>query len=199
MKRLIPLLTCLTLLSVMAGAQTSAAPTAGTLLEIHRFWWQEAAHYSVDDLSGATEAARRYRDEHRAGRGDYAASVVLKNAFKKTIKSVSLDLVFRDTATGREFLTYHLRSDRKIGPGEKREIRHKIARGQEPDNFLPAAPGAELLSRTRSCGDGPLLRDRKSGKLLVIREDEKLLRMYPCYYLPAVTRIEYADGSVWEP
>lgn len=198
MKRLISLLTHLILLTVTAGAQTSAASAGETLLELHRFLWYEASYYSCHDPF-LSEANCRYNYEHRAGRGDYVAAVVLKNKTKKTIKSISVNFVFRNTATEREFLTYHVRFDRKIGPGEKKKVQHKIAEGKEPYHFVPAGPNEELLNRTRSCGDGPLLRDRKSGKLLNIREDDKLLRLYPCYYLPNVTRIEYADGSCWQP
>jgi hypothetical protein len=197
MKNLIWLLTYMALLTVTAGAQTSAAPADKTLLEIHRFFWYEASDYSCHDF--LSEAACKYSYEHRAGRDDYEAAVLIKNKTKKTIKSVSVDFVFRETATEREFLTYHVRYDRKIDPGEKKKLQHKIAKGKEQDNFVPAGPGEELLTRTKSCGDSASLRDRKSGKMLKIREHEKLLRIYPCYYQPEVTRIDYADGSTWQP
>lgn len=198
MTNLISLLTYMALLTVIFGAQTSAASANETLLEIHRFFWYEASYYSCRDPF-LSEATCRYIYERRAGRGDYAAAVEVKNKTKKTIKSISVNFVFRETATEREFLTYHVRFDRKISPGEKKKLQHKIAEGKEPDNFVPAAPGEALLNRTRSCGNSPLLGDRKSGKMLRIREDEKLLRIYPCYYLPEVTRIEYADGPSWQP
>jgi hypothetical protein len=199
MKHLILLLTSLTLLTATSGAQTSAVPEGGTLLEIHRFSWGGASYFPGGETPAATEAARRYVYEHRAGRGDYGVVIELKNLAHKTIKSVSVDFVFRDTATEREFLTYHFRFDPEIRPGHKKVIRHKVAGGKEPGNFAPASPGEELLDRTGSCGDGPLIRDRKSGKLVKIRDDEKLLRTYPCYYLPVVTRVEYSDGSAWQP
>jgi hypothetical protein len=66
--------------------------------------------------------------------------VVLKNLSRKSIKSVNLDFVFRDSATEQQFLTYQLRFDREIGRGDTKEIRHQIAKGKEPDNFRPAGP-----------------------------------------------------------
>lgn len=206
MKRLIMLLACTALLAAAAAAQTPPAQAGGKVLQIHRFVWWEGSQPEVypygrpcDDCAYQLPATMNYRYEHRPGRGQFTASVVLKNVTAKPVKSVSLDFVFRDTATEQEFLTYHLRSERRIGPGQKKKVLHKIGRGKEPDNFSPAAPGAELLARTTSCGDGPLFRDRKSGELLRIRDSEKLLRLYPCYYLPVVTRIEYEDGTFWQP
>ena len=136
---------------------------------------------------------------HRTGKGDFAASVVLKNLSSKSIKSVNLDFVFRDTATEQEFLTYNLRFEREIGRGKTKEVRHKIAKGTEADNFRPVAPSKDLLNRTLWCADGPTLRDRRTRQWVRIRDDAKLLKTYPCYYRPAVTRIEYTDGSTWEP
>ena len=206
MKRLTLLLACTALLAAAAAAQTPAARAGGKVLQIHRFFWWEGSQPDIypydrpcDDCGYQMPATMNYRYEHSPGRGQFTASFVLKNVTRKPIKSVSLDLVFRDTATEQEFLTYHFSSERRIGPGGKRELSHKIGRGKEPNNFSPAAPGEALLERTKSCGDGPLILDRESGRLVRIRESEKLLRLYPCYYLPVVTRIEYEDGTSWRP
>ena len=202
MKRLFLLLTCIVLPAVTSSAQTAPAPTPEKVLEIHRFNWYEAAHYSGDrtDLGYQMAATLKWRREHAPGRGDYGVTVVLTNVSRKPIKSVSLGFVFRDAETDREFLTYHLRFDRRIGPGKKEELRHTIKKGQEPNNFSPAAPGEALLDYTRSCGDHSLVFDRKSGRLVKrrIRDDEKPIPNL-CYYRPSVTRIEYEDGTFWQP
>ena len=91
-----------------------------------------------------------------------------------------------------------LRFEKEIARGKKKEIRHTIAKGKA-DNFRPVGPSYELLDRTRFCGDGPLALDRKTRQLVRIRDNEKLLKIYPCYYLPNVTLIEYTDGSAWQP
>ena len=198
MKFIASALTLLTLLSVSIPAQTSSA--TAPLLRIKRFYWTESGSpFWCDDCSAMPQAARDYRFKHRAGAGDFLAVVVLKNLSNKPIASVRLDFVFRDTATEREFLTYNLLFEKKIGRGQTKELRHKISKGKETDNFLPAGPSEELVNRTRECGDGPLLLDRKTGHLVRIRDDEKLLKSYPCYYTPVVTQIEYTDGSVWRP
>jgi hypothetical protein len=123
----------------------------------------------------------------------------VKNLNSKSIKSISVDFVFRDSATESEFLTYSFRFEKLIGRGATKEIQHKIAKGKEPDHFQPARPTPELLDRTRFCGDGPLALDRTTRQLVRIRENAKLLKLIPCYYLPNVTQIEYTDGSTWQP
>jgi hypothetical protein len=123
----------------------------------------------------------------------------VKNLNSKSIKSISVDFVFRDSATESEFLTYSFRFEKLIGRGETKETQHKIAKGKEPDHFQPARPTSELLDRTRFCGDGPRALDRKTRQLVRIRDNAKLLKVIPCYYLPNVTQIEYTDGSTWQP
>ncbi len=207
MKRLITSLVGSALLAVTAAAQTPAAPAAGTLLEIQRLAWGEFYYPPSDpaydpsslEATGPTEASSRYRSEHRAGRGKYFAVVRLKNVSGKTIKSVGVDFVFRETETEREFLTYHLDFDRKLGPGQKKEVRSSVIKGRAPGGFTPVAPGPELLARTAGCGDGPLALDPKTRKMVRIRDSERLLKLYPCFYLPVVTRIEFTDGSSWRP
>jgi hypothetical protein len=189
----------LTVLSVSIVAQTSSATEP--VLEIRRFTWSESADYGYyDDFDYLlTPAAMDYRFRHRAGRGDFMAYVRVKNVSSKSIKSISLDFFFRDSATDSEFLTYSFRFEKEIGRGKTKDLEHKIAKGKEPDNFRPVAPGYEFLDRTRFCANGPLALDRKTKQLVRIRDNEKLLKTYPCYYLPNVTRIEYTDGSVWQP
>ena len=144
MTKLISLLTYLALLPVTVGAQTSGPPANETLLEIHRFFWYEASYYSCRDPF-LSEATCKYIYEHRPGRGDYSAAVEFKNKSKKTIKSISVNFLFRETATQQEFLTYHVRFEQKLSPGEKKKLQHKIAKGKEPDSFVPVGPGEALL------------------------------------------------------
>ena len=197
MKIITSALALLTVLSASIVAQTSSA-TEPVLIK-HFRWYENAWTAPCDDCAGLPQKVLDYRWSRRAGTGDFAAWVVLKNLSTKSIKSVNLDFVFRDTATEQEFLTYHLKFEREIGRGKTKEIQHKIAKGKEPDNFRPVGPSNDLVSRTRACGDGPLILDRKTRKLVRIRDNAKFLQIYPCYYTPNVTRIEYTDGSVWQP
>ena len=188
----------LTVLSLSILAQTSSDPE--TILQIKSFrWYENVSSVPCDDCGGLPKAALDYRDSNRAGRGDFVAWVVLKNTATKTIKSVSLDFVFRDSETERELLTYHLRFEQEIRRGKTAEIRHKITKDTEPHNFQPTAPSSELLNRTGVCSDGPWLRDKQRRELVRIGDNAKLVTVYPCYYIPKVTRIEYIDGSIWQP
>jgi len=198
MKIITSALALLTLLSVSILAQTSSATEP--VLEIRRFTWFENAYQNYcDDCDVMTRAAIDYRYSHRAGAGDFMAYVRLKNLGSKTIKSISLDFVFRDSTTEREFLTYSFRFEKEIGRGKTKELRHKIAKGEEPGNFKPVGTSYEFLDRTQVCAAGPLAFDKKTGQFVRIPGNEKLIKFYPCYYLPNVTQIEYTDGSVWQP
>jgi len=202
MKIIASALALLTVLSVSNLAQSSSTPEP--VLQINRFGWAERiSQFWCEGCSELPPATQDYRWRHRPGAGDFAVLVNLKNLSSKPIKSVNVDFVFRDTATEQEFLTYSFRFDREIGRGQTKEVRHKIPKDTEPDNFRPVSPSVELVGRTRPClktDTGlPMLRDRKTRQWVRIRDDAKLLQIYPCYYTPVVTRVEYTDGSVWQP
>ena len=121
-------LVLVTVLSVSTLAQTSSTPE--TVLQINRFrWFENASYLPCDDCYQFPPVALDYRVRHRAGRGDFAALVVLKNLSSKTVKSINIDFVFRDSATESEFLTYSFRFEKEIGRRTTKEIQHKIAMG----------------------------------------------------------------------
>lgn len=198
MKIIASALALLTVLSVSILAQSSS--TTEPVLQINRFGWAERiSQFWCEGCSELPPATQDYRWRHRPGAGDFAVLVNLKNLSSKPIKSISLDFVFRDSTTESEFLTYSFRFEKVIGRGKTKQLQHTIAKGKEPDNFRPARPSYELLDHTRFCGDGPLALDRTTRQVVRIRDNAKLLKVIPCYYLPNVTQIEYADGSTWQP
>lgn len=199
MKIITLVLALLTVLTVPTMAQTSSATEE--LFQIKGYTWGESSSpsYPLCDGCPDTELAQDYRWSHRKGAGVFGAWITLKNVSRKPIKSVSVEFVFRDSATESELLTYSFRFEKEIGRGKTKELGHKIPKGKEPDNFRPAAPSYQSLDRTRFCARGPLALDVKTKQLVRIRDNDKLLRTYPCYYTPKVTRIEYTDGSVWQP
>jgi len=198
MKIIASALALLTVLSVSTLAQSSSATES--VLQINRFGWAErTSQFWCEGCSELPPATQDYRWRHRPGAGDFAVLVNLKNLSRKPIKSISLDFVFRDSATESEFLTYSFRFEKVIGRGKTKQLQHTIAKGKEPDNFRPARPNYELLDHTRFCGDGPLALDRTTRQVVRIRDNAKLLKVIPCYYLPNVTQIEYTDGSTWQP
>lgn len=202
MRRLTLLLACTALLAATAAAQTAPAPAGERVLEIHRFGWFEATAPTLDlrDAGYQMAATMKWRQEHAPGRGDYGVTFLLKNVTRKPIKSVNLGFVFRDATTDGVFLTYQLRFDQRIGSGEKKRLQHIIKKGQEPNNFSPAAPSEALLAYTKSCSDHTLVMDMKSGKLVKrkVRAGEEPARNV-CFAQPSVTRIDYEDGTFWQP
>jgi hypothetical protein len=170
MKSLGALMFCLALLVITAQAQTSASQTGQPNLELGRYMWAELGYPGgpCTDCAGLPQATLDYRWNSRPDK--YIALVELRNRGSKAIKSIDLDFVFVDAVTNQEFLRYRVHSDRQIGPGQKREVRQVVRDVErEADNYIPARPGKEILSRATS-------------------SQVKL----------AVTRIEYVDGSVWQ-
>jgi hypothetical protein len=196
MKIVISALALFVVLTVPISAQTSS--TVKPPLQWKKFYWYE--HYSpaVPDDGGGTEVALASAGRNITA-GEFFVGAVFKNLGAKRIKLITLDVVFRDTITEQEFLTYYFRFDKQIAPRQTKELQHKIRKGLEPDNFRPAGPDKDLRNRTGRCLHTPYFRDLKTWKLVRLRDDAKMLGQYPCYYLAYVTRIEYADGSVWQP
>ena len=169
MRRLSSLGACLAALTLTVVAQHVPAPGSPPGVEIIKFMWAEVGYPggSCDDCPGLPEKAVEYRWESRKYK--YVALAEVLNGGAKAIKAVELDFVFADAATEREQLRYRVRSELKISPGQKKEVR-KLVRDVkvEGSNYRPANPSRELLSLTAS-----------PAKLVVMR-------------------VEYADGSIWQ-
>ena len=197
MKRLFASLICLTVLSAPLASQT-LTQTNDTVLEIHRFGWAEATpNVPCDDCGSLPQAAKDYRWANRSGRNTYSASASLKNTSQKTIRSVNMDVVFLDAATQQEFLRHHLRFDHKLSPGARRTVRSQIATLRDADKFSPVGPSQDLLRRTLYCEYSILVTARKNSEKQNPRK--RGLDSPPCLYQPVVTRIDYTDGSFWQP
>ena len=167
MKRLGALILPLTLLVVHAQAQTPTSRPVNTDLELGRHLWRELGLPGGPCSDCSLQKVVDYRWNSRKYK--YIALAELRNRGAKTIKAIDIDFVFIDAATGQEFLRYRVHSDRKIGPGQKREIRQLVRDvKKENNNYSPAMPPQNLISRAEF-------------------SELKLL----------VTRIEYVDGSVW--
>jgi hypothetical protein len=98
----------------------------------------------------------------------YVAIAELRNRSAKTIKSLDVDFVFTDPATGVEYLRYRVHSERSIGRGKKVEVRRFVRDAKKENGYTPALPDEAILSRIGNTT--PRLE---------------------------FARIEYADGSVW--
>ncbi|HKO45379.1 MAG TPA: hypothetical protein VJU84_19045 [Pyrinomonadaceae bacterium] len=89
-----------------------------------------------------------------SGRGTpfYCRAVMtLKNAGSKTIRAVYLDYIFRDQATGEEFLRYQFRAHQRIHSGQTKELRHDIYEkgGKHRKSLLPTKPSLDVVLKTQ--------------------------------------------------
>ena len=197
MKRLFASLICLTILSAPLASQTPTR-TVETVLEIHRFVWAEPTSVApCDDCGSLPQAALDYRWANRPGRDNYLGSASFKNTSQKTIRSVNMDVVFLDAATQQEFLRHPLRFDHKLGPGKRRTVHSQDATFRDADRFSPVGPSQDLLRRTLHCEYSILVTATKNSAQQNPRN--RVLHSPPCLYQPIVTRIEYTDGSFWQP
>ena len=198
MKRLFASLICLTLLSAQLTAQTHPTRAVETVLEIHRFVWAEATSGApCDDCVLLPQVAVDYRWANRKGRDNYWGWAALKNTSQRTIRSVNLDVVFLDAATQQEFLRHHLRFDHELRPDTQRTVHSQVATFRDADRFSPVGPSQDLLRRTLHCEYIVVVRARENSAKK--NPNSRVLNSPPCLYQPVVTRIEYTDGSSWQP
>lgn len=99
----------------------------------------------------------------------WQASVELKNVGRKPIKSIRLELIFNDALTKRDFLRYRLSSSKGIAPGQVFTLKKRV---NEPRKgyYRVAGTKREIIPATSAA----------------VRRVE-------------IKRVEYADGTVWEP
>jgi hypothetical protein len=76
------------------------------------------------------------------------ASVAMTNEGAKTVKSVRLDFVFKDPATGAEVNRIHHRSKKRLRPGESASTRKEVmgsARHSRGDGMQVSAEVTEVV------------------------------------------------------
>jgi hypothetical protein len=179
MKNAVSLLFYMVAFVVTAVAQTPT--TKNDQLEVkltHADWHatRNPWHLGCADCAGLPQAAVDYkvndinksRAKYEAKRPKYEASATLQNKSARTVKSVSVDFVFLEIPTGRELVRYPLQSELTILPGHKKKI--------ERDIFDTAKDIANFSPP----------------------QGESLLQMGPVRVRVVISRVEYADGSVWE-
>jgi hypothetical protein len=96
------------------------------------------------------------------------ASVAVKNVGQTAIKAIRLELVFIDAQNKKELLRYRLSSKTGFGPGETVTLSKRV---NEPNKGYYYVPGT----------------DRK----------QVIPRTFAATRQVVVTRVEYADGTVW--
>ena len=168
MKGLAKLAFCLALLAGSAPLRAESQQATAPEIEIVRTYWAVAGlpGQPCTDCPGLPKAAFDYRWRSRPVK--YVAMAELRNRSKQAIRSVDVDFVFTDPATGVEFLRYRVHSDRRIGPGQRVKVGRSVRDAKKESGYRPALPDAATLSRT----------DNTTPRL-------------------EFARVEYADGSVW--
>ena len=168
MKALVQFTFCLALLAGSAPLRAESQQATAPAIEIVRTYWAVAGPPTdpCKDCPPLTEAAYQSRWRNRPVK--YVAVAELRNRGAKAIRSVEVDFVFTDPATGAEFLRYRVHSDRRIGPGKRVKFRRSVRDAKKESGYTPALPDDATLTRT----------DNATPRL-------------------EFARVEYADGSVW--
>jgi hypothetical protein len=97
----------------------------------------------------------------------WEASVELKNVGQKAIKAINLEMVFIDAVSKKELFRYRLSNKQDFGPGETVTLRRRV----NEKNGYYYVPG--------------------TNKKQVVPVSVAATRQV------VVTRVEYADGTVW--
>ena len=173
MKTLKVMLWSLVLVSAAAAQAPAGDEPASGLVVVKTDW----AYASTDSRQEAYAASLR---GEAAGAGGgiapasvrtfpelWEASVELRNVGRKAVKSVSLELVFDDAVTKRELLRYRLGGG-EVGPGEAVTLKRRV---NDPRKGY--------------------FRVTEAGKRQLIPRASAATRRVE------ITRVEYADGTVW--
>jgi hypothetical protein len=146
---------------IICTAQPPPLQQSESNLTIESFDWKYAG-YQRAETTKSYDSAKGKDGSYKISRATvyvfkYTAKAVLKNLSAKTIKAISWDYIFTDSASGKEIKRFRVQSRQQIPSDESGTLTKDI--------FLDPSEDTRPLS---------------SGKQSV-----------------EVTRIEYADGSVW--
>jgi hypothetical protein len=158
----------LALLAGSAPVRAQSLQATAPAIEVVRTYWAVAGPPTdpCPECSNGLQANSDYRWRNRPVK--YVAIAELRNRGRQAIKSVDVDFVFTDPATGVEFLRYRVRSDRRIGPGKRVEFRRSVRDAKKEKAYTPTLPDDATLERTGNTS--PRLE---------------------------FARVEYEDGTVW--
>ena len=165
---------------VLVSAAAAQAPVGGEAapgIAVTKTDWV----YASTDSRQEAEAARLRGERVETGGGiapvsvrtfpaQWEASVELKNGGPRSIKSISLELVFDDAVTKDELLRYRLSSDTEFGPGETVTLRKRV--NDTRKGYFRVTEG--------------------NKKRLIPRQSAATRRV-------EIKQIEYADGTTWRP
>lgn len=162
-------------MSVTAAAQAPGVGEAAPGVVVNGTGWA----YVSNDMRQEAEAATMRGEQVGTGGGIaptsvrtfphlWEASAELKNVGPKPIKSISLELIFTDAVTKKDFLRYRL-SGKGIAPGKVVTLKKRVNEPRK-GSYRVAGTKREAIPVTSAAS----------------RRAE-------------IRRVEYADGSVWQP
>ena len=165
------------ILVATSAAQAPTGDEAAPGLVVNKTGWV----YVSNDIRQEAEAATLRGEEVVTGGGIaprsvrtfpdlWEASVELKNVGQKPIKSISLELVFNDAVTKRDFLRYRLGSDKVIAPGWVVTLKKRVNEPRKGYYRVAGTNKREIIPATSAA----------------VRRVE-------------IRRVVYADGTVWQP
>ena len=175
--RAIKVLFWLLVLVATSAAQAPAGGEAASGVAVNSTGWV----YVSNDIRQEAEAATMRGEQVLTGGGIapksvrtfpdlWEASVELKNVGRKPIKSIGLELVFTDALTNRDFLRYRLGRDKTIAPGQIVTLKKRVNEPRKGYYRVAGANKREIIPRPSAAA----------------RRVE-------------IKRVEYADGTVWQP
>lgn len=167
-------LSTLVLISTAAAQAPIQSETAAGVSVIKTGWV-----YASADSRQEAEAAINRGERVETGGGitptsfrtfpeQWEASVELKNIGQKAIKAINLEMVFIDAMSKKELFRYRLSNKQDFGPGETVTLKRRV---NERKNGYYYVPG--------------------TNQKHVVPVSAAATRQV------VVTRIEYADGTVW--
>ena len=164
-------------LATTSAAQAPAGGEAASGVAVTKTGWA----YVANDIRQEAEAATMRGEQVMTGGGIgpttvrtfphlWEASFELKNVGQKPIKSIRVELVFNDAVTKTDFLRYRIGSDKRIAPGQVVTLRKRVNEPRQGYYRMGGATKNEIIPRTSAAA----------------RRVE-------------IKRVEYADGTVWQP
>jgi hypothetical protein len=175
--RMLNVTLCILVLTTAAAAQAPARSEKAPGVSVVKTDWV----YASTDSRQEAQAAMLRGDHVETGGGiaptslrtfpeQWDASVEVKNIGQRTIKSISLELVFIDAMNRKERLRYRLSREKGFGPGETVTLRKRVSDQKKGYYYVPGTNNKQVIPVAAA-----------ATRQVV------------------VTRVEYADGAVWRP
>ena len=138
-----------------AGRQGSGVESEGHGLEVVGFNWKYEGYAPVEVVSSSSVPSTLSVKRGKAYVFKYRATLTLKNAGARAVKSVNWDYVFADPETGKELARYRVETRSSLRPGQTLTLAKDILIDpKEPTRHVPTAKQKVSITRVEYAG-GP--------------------------------------------